>query len=919
MVSIAERLAGHVATAATFGQVPATRVAPAPAAPLDSAGRQGGVRRRADLASNRARRALAVATATLLVGATGGVFGTSLPAAAVHDTDTFELDGNAIDDLAIDGADWSTLQQPGQDVAVATTFVSDGIGDETNFFQGGSKDDLPISGWKWSTIDGTPDKDDIVNVYASAFFNESEELNLYFGADRYANNGTATLGFWFLQQAVAPIEGGTFSGEHEVGDLLVVADFTNGGDVSTVKLYRWVGSGGSHDALHLVATQEGSSGNCLSAPVGDSICATTNGADVDAPWGYTPKSGPEGVFPPNSFFEGGVNVDALGVRPRCISTYIAETRTSVQPNARLKDFALGALETCREPEIATTSSPGGNVEPGTLVRDTATFALDELTVTGTAEFFLCQPGEVTAAGCSTGGMKVGSTKTVNGGTATSDSIAAPTTAGRYCWRVEYAPPSETNKFLAASHTNPTSECFTVVGPPPPPPPALSVTVDKTNNADGVGGYRDSEQAPAAGADVPFRAVITNTSTVAVVISALTDVYPGRTAFAVCPDLVGDTVAAGASVICDFTVADYAPPAGDDLVDTVAVTVTLPGDPTNTASDTDDSTVTTPPPPPPSAPTIDLVVVKSDSPDPITLGTGNLTYTLTVTNNGPSRATGVFVTDTLPESMTFVSATASQGGACTISGREITCPIGSLADDATATVTVVVTPTRAGRFTNVVVVDGNETETDTTNNRDDEPTLVRFVDLALDKTDNGAIFTAGSTGTYTITVTNVGDAPTTGPVSVTDSLPAGLTFVSEASADWSCTTTTGQLVNCLYGGGVLQPGATAAPIVLTVAIASGVVGPVINTATVDTPNDENPANDTDTEPTDLVAVLGAQLNRLPADAPPTVPAPEARAPKVGGARIARTGAATTATVWIAAALVSFGGLLVIPDRRRRRRS
>ena len=67
-----------------------------------------------------------------------------------------------------------------------------------------------------------------------------------------------------------------------------------------------------------------------------------------------------------------------------------------------------------------------------------------------------------------------------------------------------------------------------------PPGDISVQVVKDNDANGDGAFNDVEEAPAEGADVPFRAVITNTSPVPVIIQSLTDVYPGQPETAVCP-------------------------------------------------------------------------------------------------------------------------------------------------------------------------------------------------------------------------------------------------------------------------------------------------------------------------------------------------------------------------------------------------
>jgi hypothetical protein len=126
------------------------------------------------------------------------------------------------------------------------------------------------------------------------------------------------------------------------------------------------------------------------------------------------------------------------------------------------------------------------------------------------------------------------------------------------------------------------------------PPTITVTIDKTNNANGDATFSDSERAPAAGRDVPFRAVVTNTSAVPVTITALTDEFPTSAAATVCQNLINTTLAAGASATCNFTLTGYSPPAGDSKVNVARVTVTEVGQPGNSASDNDDSTVISPP-------------------------------------------------------------------------------------------------------------------------------------------------------------------------------------------------------------------------------------------------------------------------------------------------------------------------------------
>jgi uncharacterized repeat protein (TIGR01451 family) len=96
----------------------------------------------------------------------------------------------------------------------------------------------------------------------------------------------------------------------------------------------------------------------------------------------------------------------------------------------------------------------------------------------------------------------------------------------------------------------------------------------------------------------------------------------------------------------------------------------------------------------------LAISKSDSPDPASIDSP-LTYTVTVTNAGPDEASAVSVADALPAASTFVSATPSQGS-CT-GTTALSCALGNLASGASATITIVVTPTAAGILGNTAVV------------------------------------------------------------------------------------------------------------------------------------------------------------------------------------------------------------------------
>jgi uncharacterized repeat protein (TIGR01451 family) len=92
------------------------------------------------------------------------------------------------------------------------------------------------------------------------------------------------------------------------------------------------------------------------------------------------------------------------------------------------------------------------------------------------------------------------------------------------------------------------------------------------------------------------------------------------------------------------------------------------------------------------------------------------YTLKVTNNGPSSASNVSLTDKLPVGLSFVSAVSSQGN-CTEANGAITCALGNLTSGASATVTVRanVTNTASGKLTNAASVTATETDPVPANN------------------------------------------------------------------------------------------------------------------------------------------------------------------------------------------------------------
>ena len=119
--------------------------------------------------------------------------------------------------------------------------------------------------------------------------------------------------------------------------------------------------------------------------------------------------------------------------------------------------------------------------------------------------------------------------------------------------------------------------------------------------------------------------------------------------------------------------------------------------------------------------VDLSITKSGAPNPLTLGQGNITWTMVVTNHGPDADTGVKISDPMPAGNTYVSSTTSQG-TCT-GGAILSCSIGPMAAGASVTITLVTTPSTTGNQVNTVTAVGDRPETDTANNTASATVLV----------------------------------------------------------------------------------------------------------------------------------------------------------------------------------------------------
>ncbi|NYE35991.1 putative repeat protein (TIGR01451 family) [Nocardioides cavernae] len=223
---------------------------------------------------------------------------------------------------------------------------------------------------------------------------------------------------------------------------------------------------------------------------------------------------------------------------------------------------------------------------------------------------------------------------------------------------------------------------------------------------------------------------------------------------------------------------------------------------------------------------DVAITKTASPEPVTAG-NQVTYNLAVRNNGPNPASGVQVVDTLPAGVTYVSSNPSSGS-CSISGQTLTCGLGTIANAATATVSVVVRVppgSDATSVTNVARVSTTTSDPDATNNNASATsTIVRQADVALTKAAAPTNPVPGTDVTYTLTATNNG-ASRAADVTVTDTLPSSLTIGTTSNG---CTVT-GSQVSCVAGG--LDPGQSATFTVVATVPSNAGTAPLTNAARV----------------------------------------------------------------------------------------
>ena len=263
------------------------------------------------------------------------------------------------------------------------------------------------------------------------------------------------------------------------------------------------------------------------------------------------------------------------------------------------------------------------------------------------------------------------------------------------------------------------------------------------------------------------------------------------------------------------------------------------------------------------PSADLALTKFAS-SPSAQPGDQVTFTLTLTNNGPSPAQNITITDPLPSGLQFVSASAG----CSFAASTVTCTLATLASGATATLTITTSPTGAAAgqtLTNTATVTSTTPDPASTDNVASEtlevspaaptptaPAATPESDLAAAITTSPTSVAVGDDANLTAVVSNRGPSDATA-VTLTTRIPAGFEIVSAPSG---CTTLAGS-VTCSVAS---LPVGGSMSFVIVVRPTSAAAGQTVTSSVtvVGSQPDPDPANNSATVTLTVAALVDLEL-------------------------------------------------------------
>ncbi len=250
---------------------------------------------------------------------------------------------------------------------------------------------------------------------------------------------------------------------------------------------------------------------------------------------------------------------------------------------------------------------------------------------------------------------------------------------------------------------------------------------------------------------------------------------------------------------------------------------------------------------------DLAITKSVSPTLAQPGE-IVTYTVSVTNNGPNTAENVQAVDPARIEATITGSSVTQGS---FDAPDRVWDIGTLASGQTATLTLTVHITRTGTFLNTVVISQTSVpDPDLTNNLAQATIEIPAADLTVTASVDDRAPRVGQRVTFTISASNLGPDPSTTAV-VHDLLPAGLSYISSSTSTGTYDAVTGTwTIGTLVVNGPAET--------LTIIAEATAAGPTVNNVLIEStfPFDPDQSNDTASVELEVAVAANSAVSPLP---------------------------------------------------------